>query len=64
MNNRWNFNDGDFYCHHIPDGPAPKDQIIIVIFLIFVVTAITTYQYHSRNKDAQDAYKEMENQKS
>ena len=59
----WNYNDGDFYCHIIPNGPTPKDQIIIVVFLIFVVAAITSYQYHSKNSEANNAYRDLEEKK-
>merc|ERR1712035_158851 len=51
----WNYNDGDYYCHIVPNGPTPKDQIIIVVFLIFIVAAITSYQYHSKNAEANNA---------
>ena len=57
----WDAHSDDFNCHHPMMGPAPKDQIIIVVFLIFLVAAITTYQYHDRNRDA---YKIMTDNKT
>ena len=46
--NGWNINEEDYLCILHPKGPLPRDQILIVVFIVFVVTFITAYQYNSR----------------
>ena len=53
--NGWNIHPDDYLCLQNPKGPIPRDQILIIVFIMFVVSLITAYQYSSKNDVAKNS---------